>query len=283
VRLTGALAEAAGQAEPNDRWQRPGRVDAMRRALAQPAVDDRIWFLNLLFVAELQERLSGPYVDAETAFAEVAEGLADQLETAGAAAAVIAEWQEAAGESFAEIVRQAAWRGGVASVTRVLSEQARARAKSSSAVSREVTREVDMAGSLNRAELIGHVGRDPELRSWEGEKQMATISVATSDRWKDRLTGEQRERTDWHRVAVFNEHLVDIVQKYVRKGSLIFIEGELHTRKWTDASNMERYSTEIVLSHFNARLVLLDRRPADKAGEADDHDSEPLRDNDIPY
>lgn len=123
-----------------------------------------------------------------------------------------------------------------------------------------------MAGSLNKVTLIGNLGRDPEFRSTNDGKEIANFSIATSESWKDRATGEKREKTEWHRIVIFNEGLVRIVKNYVKKGSKLYIEGQLQTRKWTDSDGNEKYTTEIVLQNFNSSLVLLDSRNQDSAG-----------------
>jgi single-strand DNA-binding protein len=112
--------------------------------------------------------------------------------------------------------------------------------------------------SLNRVTLIGNVGRDPEIRATQGGSKIANLSIATTDKWKDK-NGERHERTEWHRAVIFNEGLVGIVEKYVRKGSQIMIEGSLQTRKWQDQSGQDRYSTEVVLSAYNGQIILLDK------------------------
>lgn len=117
-----------------------------------------------------------------------------------------------------------------------------------------------MANSLNKVVLIGNLGRDPEFRSTNGGKEIATFTMATSDSWKDRLTGEKKEKTEWHRVVVFNEGLVKVIKNYLKKGNKIYLEGSLQTRKWVDNSGQEKYSTEIVLQNFNANLILLDSK-----------------------
>jgi single-strand DNA-binding protein len=117
-----------------------------------------------------------------------------------------------------------------------------------------------MAGSVNKVILVGNLGRDPEIRTMQSGGRVANLSLATSDQWKDRQTGERRERTEWHRVVIFNENLVDIAEKYLRKGSKIFVEGQLQTRKWTDQSGQDRYSTEVVLQRFRGDLTMLDSR-----------------------
>jgi single-strand DNA-binding protein len=117
-----------------------------------------------------------------------------------------------------------------------------------------------MAGSVNKVILIGNLGRDPEVRSVQNGGKVCNRSVATSERWRDRASGENRERTEWHRVAIFNERLVDIAEKYLRKGSKVYLEGQLETRKWQDQSGQERYTTEVVLRQFRGELTLLDGR-----------------------
>src|SRR5665213_3182439 len=109
-----------------------------------------------------------------------------------------------------------------------------------------------MAGSINKVILVGNLGRDPEIRSTNDGTRIANLALATSESWRDRNSGERKERTEWHRVVIFNERLVEIVEKYVRKGSKLYIEGALQTRKWTDNAGVEKYSTEIVLQRFRA-------------------------------
>ena len=119
-----------------------------------------------------------------------------------------------------------------------------------------------MAGSVNKVILLGNLGRDPEIRSTQSGSKMATFSMATSKRWRDKNTQEQRDKTSWHNIVVFGDGLVDIVEKYVKKGSKIYVEGELQTRKWQDQDGNDRYSTEVVLQGFNSNLTLLDSRNA---------------------
>lgn len=116
-----------------------------------------------------------------------------------------------------------------------------------------------MSGSLNKAILIGNLGKEPEFRMLQDNREIAHLNVATSEHWKDKNTGEKRERTEWHRVVVFNEGLVKLA-KYLKKGSKVCVEGSISTRKWTDDKGQDRYSTEVVLQGFNAGLVLLDKR-----------------------
>ena len=117
-----------------------------------------------------------------------------------------------------------------------------------------------MAYSINKVILIGNVGQDPEIRSFQTGGKVCNLSIATSERWKDRETKEQKERTQWHRVVVFNEPLINLIEMYVKKGSKLFIEGQLETRKWTDASGQEKYSTEVVLRAYKGELTFLDSR-----------------------
>jgi len=124
-----------------------------------------------------------------------------------------------------------------------------------------------MAGSVNKAILVGNLGRDPEIRSLQSGDRSATLSVATSERWKDRQTGEPRERTEWHRVVIFNQRLAEVAERYLRKGSKVYVEGSIQTRKWQDQSGQDRYSTEVVLSQFRGELQMIDR-----AGDADSRD-----------
>ena len=119
-----------------------------------------------------------------------------------------------------------------------------------------------MVGSVNKVILLGNLGRDPEIRSMQSGSKMATFSMATSKRWKDKATQEQRDKTSWHNIVVFSDGLVNIVEKYVKKGSKIYVEGELQTRKWQDQDGSDRYTTEVVLQGFNSNLTLLDSRNA---------------------
>lgn len=113
-------------------------------------------------------------------------------------------------------------------------------------------------GSVNKVILIGALGRDPEIRTTQDGRQIANMSVATSESWKDKGTGEKREKTEWHRVVIFNEGLAKVAGDYLRKGSKVYLEGQLQTRKWTDRDGVERYSTEVVLQAFNGKLVMLE-------------------------
>lgn len=117
-----------------------------------------------------------------------------------------------------------------------------------------------MAGSINKVILVGNVGKDPEIRQMTDGARVASFTLATSESWKDKNTGERRDKTEWHRVAIFNDRLVDVVEKYVRKGAKLYIEGQLQTRKWTDQQGQEKYTTEVVLQRFRGELTMLDSR-----------------------
>jgi single-strand DNA-binding protein len=123
-----------------------------------------------------------------------------------------------------------------------------------------------MAGSVNKVILVGNLGRDPEIRTTQDGAQIATFSLATSETWRDRQSGERRERTEWHRVVVFNENLAKIVSQYLKKGSKVYLEGQLQTRKWTDQSGQEKYTTEVVLPRFRGELTMLDGRGGEGRG-----------------
>ena len=115
-----------------------------------------------------------------------------------------------------------------------------------------------MAGSLNKVMLIGNLGADPEIRSFQNGGKVANLRIATSETWKDRNTGERQERTEWHTVAIFSEGLINVVENYLKKGSKVYVEGQLQTRKWQDQQGNDRYSTEVVLRGFNGTLTMLD-------------------------
>ena len=122
-----------------------------------------------------------------------------------------------------------------------------------------------MAGSVNKVILVGNLGRDPEIRNTQDGAKIVQLSIATSERWKDRNTGEPRERTEWHRVVIFNENLGRVAEQYLRKGSSVYLEGQLQTRKWTDQQGVEKYTTEVVLQRYRGELTLLGGR-GDAAG-----------------
>ncbi|WP_281650215.1 single-stranded DNA-binding protein [Novacetimonas hansenii] len=115
-----------------------------------------------------------------------------------------------------------------------------------------------MAGSVNKVIIVGNLGKDPEIRTSQSGKKIVNLTVATSETWSDRASGERKERTEWHRVVVFNERLADMAERFLRKGRKIYLEGAIQTRKWTDQSGQERYATEIVIAAFRGEIVLLD-------------------------
>jgi single-strand DNA-binding protein len=117
-----------------------------------------------------------------------------------------------------------------------------------------------MAGSVNKVILVGNLGKDPEIRTTQSGTEIASFSIATSESWKDKSTGERKEKTEWHNIVVFNERLVTVVKNYVKKGSKLYIEGALQTRKWTDKEGHDRYTTEVVLQNFNGTLTMLDSK-----------------------
>ncbi len=127
-----------------------------------------------------------------------------------------------------------------------------------------------MAGSVNKVILIGNVGKDPEVRSTQGGKKVVNLTLACNESWKDRETGERKERAEFVRVVIFNERLADVAERFVKKGSKIHVEGALQTRKWTDQSGVEKYSTEIVLQQFRGELTLLDGKGGGDAPDAGD-------------
>jgi single-strand DNA-binding protein len=123
-----------------------------------------------------------------------------------------------------------------------------------------------MAGSVNKVILVGNLGKDPESRTFQNGGKVVNLRLATTDTWKDKSTGERREKTEWHTVAIFNEALGGIAERYLRKGSRVYLEGALQTRKWQDASGADRYTTEVVLQNYNAQLVLLDKQGGGEGG-----------------
>jgi single-strand DNA-binding protein len=123
-----------------------------------------------------------------------------------------------------------------------------------------------MAGSVNKVILVGNLGKDPEIRTTNDGTKVAQLSVATSENWKDRASGERRERTEWHRVVIFNENLVNVCERFLRKGAKVYLEGALQTRKWTDNSGQEKYTTEVVLQRYRGELTMLDGRQGGGAG-----------------
>jgi single-strand DNA-binding protein len=123
-----------------------------------------------------------------------------------------------------------------------------------------------MAGSVNKVILVGNLGADPEIKRTQDGRPIANLRIATSETWRDRATGERKEKTEWHRVVIFNEGLCKVAEQYLRKGAKVYIEGQLQTRKWTDQSGAERYSTEVVLQNFNSNLTMLDGRSGGGGG-----------------
>lgn len=131
-----------------------------------------------------------------------------------------------------------------------------------------------MAGSINKVILIGHLGADPEIRTMQNGNKIASLRVATSESWRDKQTGERREKTEWHSVVVFNEHLVKVTEQYLKKGAKVYIEGQLQTRKWQDQNGNDRYTTEIVLQNYRGELQMLDSRSGD-SGQSSNQSSQP--------
>lgn len=158
-----------------------------------------------------------------------------------------------------------------------------------------------MAGSVNKVILVGNLGRDPEIRHAQDVTKIVQLSIATSEVWKDRMTGERKDRTEWHRVVIFNDRLTEVCEKYLRKGAKVFLEGQLQTRKWTDQSGQEKYTTEVVLPKFRGELTMLDARTEGgttsslnepsyggfsyetNASSSPSHRSEPDLDDEIPF
>ena len=144
-----------------------------------------------------------------------------------------------------------------------------------------------MAGSVNKVILIGNLGRDPEVRTFQNGGKVCNFSIATSETWKDRNSGERQERTNWHNIAIFNENLAQIAEQYLRKGSKVYVEGQLETRKWQDQAGNDRYTTEVVLRNFRGELTLLDGRSENnnsnfsETASIDDESSDKILTNDI--
>ena len=127
-----------------------------------------------------------------------------------------------------------------------------------------------MAGSVNKVILIGNLGRDPEIRTTQDGTKVANLSLATSENWRDKNSGERREKTEWHRVVVFNDRLVDVIERYLKKGATVYLEGALQTRKWTDQSGQEKYTTEVVLQKYRGELTMLGGRGGGASGGGDE-------------
>jgi single-strand DNA-binding protein len=124
-----------------------------------------------------------------------------------------------------------------------------------------------MAGSVNKVILVGNLGRDPEIRMTQDGRKVVNLNIATSESWKDRMSGERKEKTEWHRVVIFNDRLADVAERFLKKGSTVYIEGQLQTRKWTDQSGAEKYTTEIVLQQYRGEMTLLGGRPGGAGGD----------------
>jgi single-strand DNA-binding protein len=129
-----------------------------------------------------------------------------------------------------------------------------------------INKDIDMAGSVNKVILIGNLGRDPEVRTFQNGGKVCNLRIATSETWKDRNTGERKERTEWHSVAIFSEPLAKVAEQYLRKGSKVYLEGQLETRKWQDQSGQDKYSTEVVLRPYTSTLTMLDGRGDNNGG-----------------
>ncbi|MDR2157835.1 MAG: single-stranded DNA-binding protein [Holosporaceae bacterium] len=145
-----------------------------------------------------------------------------------------------------------------------------------------------MAGSINKVILVGNLGKDPEVRSAQDGSKIVSFSIATSEYWKDKMSGERKEKTEWHRVVVFNPNLADICEKYLHKGSKVYLEGQLQTRKWQDQSGNEKYTTEVIISRFKGELTLLDSRQDGggatfEAPSEDGKSESSVIDDDIPF
>jgi len=129
-----------------------------------------------------------------------------------------------------------------------------------------------MAGSVNKVILVGNLGKDPEIRSFQNGGKVCNLSLATSENWRDKATGERKEKTEWHRVSIYNERLADVAEKYLKKGAKVYIEGQLETRKYTDKDGVEKYTTEVVLRQFRGELTMLDGRGGGGGGGGPDED-----------
>ena len=123
-----------------------------------------------------------------------------------------------------------------------------------------------MAGSVNKVILVGNLGKDPEVRRMTSGEPVVNLSIATSETWRDKASGERKEKTEWHRVVIFNKNLADVAEKYLKKGSKVYVEGQLQTRKWTDKDGAEKYSTEVVLQNFRGELTMLDGKSGGEGG-----------------
>lgn len=139
-----------------------------------------------------------------------------------------------------------------------------------------------MAGSVNKVILVGHLGRDPEVRNSQDGSKIVNFTLATSETWKDKVSGERKDRTEWHRVVVFNSALSDICEKYLHKGSKVYLEGQLQTRKWQDTSGVERYTTEVIIPRFRGELALLDSKTEDTSTQSSSFEPSNMDDS-IPF
>lgn len=139
-----------------------------------------------------------------------------------------------------------------------------------------------MAGSVNKVILVGHLGRDPEVRNSQDGSKIVNFTLATSETWKDKVSGERKDRTEWHRVVVFNSALSDICEKYLHKGSKVYLEGQLQTRKWQDTSGVERYTTEVIIPRFRGELALLDSKAEDTSTQSSSFEPSNMDDS-IPF
>ncbi len=139
-----------------------------------------------------------------------------------------------------------------------------------------------MSGSINKVMLVGNLGRDPEVRHAQTGGKIVNLSVATGESWKDKSTGERKDRTEWHRVVIFNEKLAEVAERYLKKGSKIYLEGQLQTRKWTDQTGQERYTTEVVVPRFRGELTMLDSRGGSDMGSNQDYGPEPAMPQEAP-
>jgi single-strand DNA-binding protein len=140
-----------------------------------------------------------------------------------------------------------------------------------------------MAGSVNKAIILGNLGRDPEVRSFPNGGKVCNLRIATSETWKDKTTGERKERAEWHSVAIMNEPLVKVAEQYLRKGSKVYIEGQLETRKWQDQAGNDKYATEIVLRPYRGELTILDGKPEDKGDAYEPPQRSATPDDEIPF
>lgn len=138
-----------------------------------------------------------------------------------------------------------------------------------------------MSGSVNKVILVGNLGRDPEVRSLNNGNKVVNLSVATSESWRDKMSGERRDKTEWHNVVIFNNGLAGIAEQYLRKGSKVYLTGQLQTRKWTDQAGVEKYSTEVVLQNFRGELVLLDSKQGGQQGQLSDNGYDAGFDDDL--